>query len=63
MEKDKVLQSWPVADEMQVGIPKEGRRPQLRSARSRRAQQMRPLRRRADDDPVEDLNNKSIHPP
>jgi len=48
---------------MQVGIPKEGRRPQLRSARSRRAQQMRPLRRRADDDPVEDLNNKSIHPP
>jgi len=42
MEKDKVLQSWPVANEMQVGKPKEGRRPQLRSARSRRAQKMRP---------------------
>jgi len=47
---------------MQVAFPKEGRRPQLRSARSRRTQKMRPLRRCADGNPVEALN-MCFYPP
>jgi len=56
LEKDTILQGRPVAYEMQVGVPKGGRRPQLCGARSRRTQQMRPLHRSEDATVVAKLN-------